>query len=210
MKRAQSCVVLGCCFLGIGTTAQAQSRKAGLWEVTSNMTWQQSPFPSGMSAPAGSPFGGGAHTNSVCVTQEQIDKFGAPAPQTRGDCQVTNVSKQATGMTAEMSLLRKHERQRNTRRLMDRRRPYRKQDALYRNATGRPIAQASRVDGRLYIRFQKRRLRQRETNFPSWQVIFRERYDDKYSTCNTGTNSAICLGIRASTDIRGGDTPSRF
>jgi hypothetical protein len=103
MKRAHACVVLGCCLLGIGMTAQAQSRKAGLWEVTSNMTWQQSPFPAGMSAPAASPFGGGAHTNSVCVTQEQIDKFGAPAPQTRGDCQVTNVSKQATGMTAEMT-----------------------------------------------------------------------------------------------------------
>jgi Protein of unknown function (DUF3617) len=103
MKRAQLCVVLGYCFLGIGINAQAQSRKAGLWDVTSNMTWQQSPFPAGMSAGANSPFGGGTHTNTVCITQEQIDKFGAPPPQTRGDCQVSNLVKTANGMTAEMA-----------------------------------------------------------------------------------------------------------
>jgi Protein of unknown function (DUF3617) len=103
MKRAQICVMLGCCLLGIGISAQAQSRKPGLWEVTSNMTWQQSPLPSGMSGGANSPFGGGTHTNSVCVTQEQIDKFGAPMQPARGNCQVTNVSKQATGMTADMT-----------------------------------------------------------------------------------------------------------
>ena len=96
-------MVLGCCFLGIGMTAQAQSRKAGLWEVTSNMTWQQSPFPAGMSAGPNSPFGGGAHTNAVCITQEQIDKYGAPPPQTRGDCQVSNFNKQANGVSADMT-----------------------------------------------------------------------------------------------------------
>jgi Protein of unknown function (DUF3617) len=83
--------------------SRAQSRKAGLWEVTSNMTWQQSPFPAGMSGGPNSPFGGGTHTNSVCITQEQIDKFGAPPPQMRGDCQVANVAKSATGMTAEIT-----------------------------------------------------------------------------------------------------------
>jgi hypothetical protein len=103
MNKAHVCLALGCCFLGIGMTAQAQSRKAGLWEVTSNMTWQQSPFPAGMSGGPNAPFGGGTHTNSVCITQEQIDKFGAPPPQTRGDCQVTNVAKQATGMTADIT-----------------------------------------------------------------------------------------------------------
>jgi hypothetical protein len=102
MKRVQVCVVVASCF-GISLTAQAQSRKAGLWDVTSTMTWQQSPFPAGMSAPANSPFGGGAHTNAVCITQEQIDKFGAPPPQTRSDCQVANVVKSATGMTAEIA-----------------------------------------------------------------------------------------------------------
>jgi hypothetical protein len=67
------------------------------------MTWQQSPFPPGMQMPAGanSPFGGGPHTSQVCVTQEMIDRFGGPMPQSRGDCQVKNVNKTATGMTAD-------------------------------------------------------------------------------------------------------------
>lgn len=45
---------------------------------------------------------GGPHTNQVCVTQQQIDKFGAIPPQTRGNCQVTNVVKKSDGMTAEL------------------------------------------------------------------------------------------------------------
>jgi len=32
-----------------------------------------------------------------------MDKFGGPQPQTHGDCQVSNVVKQASGMTAEIT-----------------------------------------------------------------------------------------------------------
>jgi hypothetical protein len=103
MKRTQVRLLVGCCLLMVAMSAQAQGRKAGLWDVTSNMTWQQSPFPAGMSAPANSPFGGGTHTSQVCITQEQIDKYGAPPPQTRGDCQVSNFNKQATGISADMT-----------------------------------------------------------------------------------------------------------
>jgi len=86
--------------LTLCSTAQGQdTRKPGLYEVTSQMTWQQSPFPQGMAAPANSPFGGGTHTSQVCVTQAQIDKYSGPPPQTRGDCQMTNMNKTATGMT---------------------------------------------------------------------------------------------------------------
>ena len=56
----------------LALTASAQmNRKPGLWEMTSTMTWQQSPMPPGMQMPAGAnnPFGGGAHTSQVCVTQ---------------------------------------------------------------------------------------------------------------------------------------------
>ena len=84
------------CVLLLAVFAWAQGRKAGLWEVTSTMTWQQSPFPSGM-GPMGGP-----HTTQICVTQEQIDKYGTTPPQMHGDCQVTNIVKKATGMTAEM------------------------------------------------------------------------------------------------------------
>ncbi len=86
--------------LVLGLFAWAQGRKPGLWEVNSNMTWQQSPFPAG--SPAASAMGGRPRTTQVCVTQEQIDKFGAPPPQTQRDCQVTNVSLKPDGMTADL------------------------------------------------------------------------------------------------------------
>jgi hypothetical protein len=82
--------------------AQA-NRRPGLYETNTTMTWQQSPFPPGAPMPGGanSPFGGGPHSTQVCITQEMIDKYGGPTPQSRGDCQVQNVVKNATGMTAD-------------------------------------------------------------------------------------------------------------
>jgi len=84
--------------------AWSQTRKAGLWEITSTMTWQQSPFPAGMMSQMGghTPFGGGPHTSQICVTQQQIDKYGTVPPQTQGDCQVTNLVKKANSMTADL------------------------------------------------------------------------------------------------------------
>lgn len=71
--------------------------------MTTTQTWQQSPLPAGMAPPGGAnaPFAGGTHTIKVCLTQEQIDKYGAIVPQSRG-CQVTNIVKKANGMTADM------------------------------------------------------------------------------------------------------------
>ena len=82
--------------LVLAVFAWAQPPKAGLYETTSTMTWQQSPFPNGM-APMQKP-----QTRLVCVTQEDIDKFGAVPPQTQKTCEVTNVVKKTSGMTAEL------------------------------------------------------------------------------------------------------------
>lgn len=85
------------CLFALAVFLWAQNRKAGLWEVTSTQTWQQSPFPPGMNPP-----GGGTHTAKVCVTQQQIDQYGGVPPQTRGNCQVTNIVKKDDGMTADL------------------------------------------------------------------------------------------------------------
>jgi len=97
-------MMLGGCLLAMAVLVWAQNRKPGLWELTTTQTWQQSPLPAGMSAPGGgnSPFGGGTHTMQVCLTQQQIDKYGAITPQQSHGCQVTNVVKKASGMTADM------------------------------------------------------------------------------------------------------------
>lgn len=86
--------------------AWAQSRKPGLWALTSTTTWQQSPVPAGVggsSAGGGgnSPFDGGTSITQVCFTQQQIDKYGAILPPISG-CRVTNLVKRANSMTADM------------------------------------------------------------------------------------------------------------
>lgn len=104
MRTSRFWITFGFCLFAVTIFAWAQGRKAGLWEITSTMTWQQSPFPQGMNLPPGaaanSPFGGGPHTTDVCVTQAQIDKFGGVPPQTQRDCQVSNIQLSPTGMSA--------------------------------------------------------------------------------------------------------------
>ena len=101
-RRFVAPVLLACLALSAAVLVWAQGRKAGLWEMTSTMTLQQSPFPSGMQPPAGSPLAPGPHTQQVCLTQAMIDKYGVPMPESRNDCQIENVQKSETGMTANL------------------------------------------------------------------------------------------------------------
>jgi hypothetical protein len=82
----------------------ADARKPGLYETTSEMSWQKSPFPEGMQMPpqAAAAFGGSKQTTQVCVTQQQIDKYGSVPPQTQRECKMTSITKTLTGMKAEM------------------------------------------------------------------------------------------------------------
>ncbi len=84
------------CGLVVGLTASAQSRKPGLYVVTTTMTWQKSPFPGMMAHMGRKP-----HTTKVCVTQAEIDKYGTAPPRAQRDCKIENVVKKANGMTAE-------------------------------------------------------------------------------------------------------------
>ena len=98
MRTTRIWIPMCCCALATAVILMAQqdSRRPGLYETTSNMTWQQSPFPAGMQAP-----GGGPHTTQVCITQEMIDRYGGPTPQSRGDCHMENLVKKADGMSAD-------------------------------------------------------------------------------------------------------------
>ena len=75
--------------VSIATSASAldlPTRKAGLWEITTAMTWQKSPVRPG--SPGGPP-AAGSHTTSVCLTQAMVDA-GALFPQSRGECRIQN------------------------------------------------------------------------------------------------------------------------
>jgi len=104
MRSTRFGFMLGC-WLIVGTAisgAQTKkpeiaTRKAGLWEMTTTMTWQQSPFASGTVNGVGE---GGKHSKLVCLTQEMIDKYGALLPQSHGECRIENKVMRLGGMTA--------------------------------------------------------------------------------------------------------------
>lgn len=107
MRKLQIQIVLGCCLLAAAVFSWAQvMRKPGLWEMTNTLTWDKSPLPPGVTLPAGipNPFAPIARTRQVCMTQEMIDKFGAPFAYSQAgeDCTVTNIVRKPTGMTAAM------------------------------------------------------------------------------------------------------------
>jgi hypothetical protein len=93
MSKTRIWVVVSCCLIAMAASAQGQ-RKAGLWEVTSQMSMSGMPNMPQM----------GGRTQEVCVTQAMIDKYGGPYsnPQ-NAQCQVTNVSLTPTGMSADLS-----------------------------------------------------------------------------------------------------------
>jgi hypothetical protein len=93
MQKTRARITVGWCFLAAAVFIWAQTRKAGLWELTTTQTVQQSPD----SAPSA----GAPRTTQVCLTQQQIDQYGAIVPQIPG-CQVIHVVKKPGGMTADM------------------------------------------------------------------------------------------------------------
>jgi hypothetical protein len=87
MYNVRRCIAF-CLMLGTAAAiVSAESRKAGLWQITTIMTWQKAPSIPGEE---GSRLKGGTHTTQVCLTQEMIDKYGALLPQSRGQCAIAN------------------------------------------------------------------------------------------------------------------------
>lgn len=108
MSRTQLRVTVVLCLLAASIIALAQvMAKPGLWEMSSTLTWQKTPMPPGVTLPAGvaDPFAPSTHTSEVCMTQEMIDKFGAPFATLKGheDCTVTSIVHKPAGLTAEMT-----------------------------------------------------------------------------------------------------------
>jgi hypothetical protein len=88
MALARIRIVFLFCLFGLAAVAWAQSRKPGLWTITTILTTSAGPM-----AP---------HSTDVCITQELLDRFGAPLPKLNGDCRVTRLDKQASSVSAEM------------------------------------------------------------------------------------------------------------
>ncbi|MGD0292739.1 MAG: DUF3617 domain-containing protein [Terracidiphilus sp.] len=105
MHKTRVLITMVCCLFVLAIFAGAQAvRKPGLWEMTTTMSWQKSPMPAGMNMPSGmkSPFSGATTTTQVCLTQEMINKYGAPMSQSNKDCKIINVVMHSTSMTADL------------------------------------------------------------------------------------------------------------
>jgi hypothetical protein len=106
MRKTRVWITSAVCLFVVASVSHAQKPpiQPGLYETTSSMTFQKSPFPPGMQMPpqAAAAFGGGPHTTQSCLTQAWIDRFGGPIPQSRGDCHMNDMSMSATGMTATL------------------------------------------------------------------------------------------------------------
>ena len=97
MRKTRFVAMVVVCLLTTAIYVWAETRKAGLWETTTTMIWQQSPLPGG-TPPPGS---GQPHTTQACITQQQFEKYGAIIPQVPG-CQVTNIVVKSQSMSADM------------------------------------------------------------------------------------------------------------
>jgi hypothetical protein len=94
------------CLLAVVPFSGAQSRKAGLWEITTKTAILQpgnrvgttinngSDTQAQSTEPAGLP---------VCLTQAQIDKYGVILPPSLHDCELSNVVQKPDGISADMT-----------------------------------------------------------------------------------------------------------
>ncbi len=86
------------CLLSAPVINFAQTRRAGLWEISTTTTWQKSADTPGAFV---DPAIGGTHTKNICLTQEMIDKWGALLPQSRGQCHIEDKVMKPGGSTAK-------------------------------------------------------------------------------------------------------------
>jgi hypothetical protein len=97
MRKTGARIAVSLCLLATSILVWGQTRKAGLWELVTQTRMQYAAgSEAGGAQPASAP-----HTTQVCLTQEQIEKYGAIVPQIPG-CQVIHVVKKPGGMNGEI------------------------------------------------------------------------------------------------------------
>lgn len=105
MLKSRVWMTWGCCLLAASGFASAQSRKAGLWEVTSKTTIQQPG--SGTAAATGTASADQTADQPggipVCYSQAMVDTYGIVLPPSLRDCDIFNVVQTASRFTADMT-----------------------------------------------------------------------------------------------------------
>jgi len=87
-----------CLFCATAAGLLGATRRPGLWEYTTTMTWQQAPVAPGSDLAR---LGGGTQTTQVCLTEELIDQYGILLPHSRGQCSIENKQVEPGRITAD-------------------------------------------------------------------------------------------------------------
>ena len=105
MRKAHICLILTFFLLAGIHLSKAQSRKAGLWEMTSKTTVLQPGNRPGTTTNSGTSTQAQASEPEglpVCLTQAQIDKYGVILPPSLRDCEISNVVQKPDSFSADM------------------------------------------------------------------------------------------------------------
>lgn len=104
MRETRIGLAVGGCLCAVAVFAWAQGKgKPGLWEVTTTRSMGGMQLPANVPPEVAARMGGGPTTTQVCVTQAMVDKYSGPPPQSRGNCQVTNMTPKPDGYSAEVT-----------------------------------------------------------------------------------------------------------
>jgi hypothetical protein len=103
MQKHTLWIALTLCVLAPGVSSAQESRKAGLW-IISTTTRIQQPGESPANFSAGHPAGSSPEPAGLptCLSQEVVDKFGVILPPSLRDCELSNVVQGADSFRADM------------------------------------------------------------------------------------------------------------
>ncbi|HEY1984708.1 MAG TPA: DUF3617 family protein [Terracidiphilus sp.] len=98
-------IALFFCLFATAIVSSAQTRKPGLWEVTSNTKIQQPGDAPGNFNASSSAAQSSAEPNGFpqCYTRELIDTYGIVLPPSLRDCTLSNIVKNDTTFNADMT-----------------------------------------------------------------------------------------------------------
>jgi hypothetical protein len=104
MRKYLDFIVITICFVAAAGFIPAQTRKAGLWQVSSTTTFQHSDNPADNSSAAAQAQSPNQYsTIAVCLTQSLIDTYGVVLPPSLRDCQLTHPVQQPNSFAADLS-----------------------------------------------------------------------------------------------------------
>jgi hypothetical protein len=105
MAKKRDWIILSYFFLAATVFISAQTRKAGLWDVTSTTTIQQRTNSPGTSGTDASPAQSSAPPAPIpmCLTQSMIDKYGVFLPPSLRDCELSHVVQKPNSFLADLS-----------------------------------------------------------------------------------------------------------